>query len=478
VLNLDRNLTTVHRVNIKTHLPPIQYYKFHPLGRPLVEQCIQRYGNTPNSEQVAKVVEKVIRQQYPQAFVPNSMLEREMIIDVITDSDVGRDFLIWWSAGKHIYLFSEELTQSFFCKDVDQLPTVILNPPFPAFYFKFGHRTAVETVPGKLRYLDGAYVAKCRGGLAITCTQCSGDGSTGSCGVSFFVDLSNHATVGQALTAGLQAQADEGTSKRSSRSGSANDFWRDTEEQRRVVFEHGLPIARDATKLIANGLAFIVSQKELITEDWLGAPDKMIKKFERSVTPSEQQRNLSKLWHQNFAKVYLCQTGRADADRLSASMASSSPDRGLQPGEWFAIGQVFCGPFCFDDPHSGTPSAKKYGVNVGVQSLAAMDVAAQRALHARPVPKTPSPFTATEVLEFIGEVFQKHGNPTKGILISKSVWQSSNEMLVEDVIAERAKALEQLDIQIDPMPQKDKDEIRRHLVELGFQVLFDESDLP
>lgn len=463
---------------MKTHLPPVQYYVLHPIGRALVEECLKRYGNTPTHRQIAIVVENVIRQRYPHAFTPNSMLDRETVIDIMTDSQIGRDYLDWWSAGSHIFLFSDALVRNVLSRNVDAMPTSLLTPEFRVFYLKFGQRTAIETVPGKLRYLDGAYVSQYRGGLAVTCTQCSEDGTTGGCGTSFFVDLGACATVGEALALGLKEQEADLAEGGGPESGTARDFRRDTKAQRRAVFEHGLPIAREATKLIANGLAFVRSEKELISEDWLGAPVAMLKKLERSLTPKEHQRNLSKLWHQGFAKVYFCSTGGFRGATFNTCAPGSETNPLVKPGDWFVIGQILQGPFWFDDPHSGTPCATKFGVNVGVQALAVIDIANQRQLHARPVQKTPSPFTASEVLEFIGEVLQKHGHPKKGILISKSVWQSSNEMLMEDGIEERARILEQLDIQIDPMAQKDKDEIAVRLTQLRLQVLFDEANLP
>ena len=113
-------------------------------------------------------------------------------------------------------------------------------------------------------------------------------------------------TVGEALEHGLEEQADDLVKDHDPAIGTANDFYRDTAGQRRMVFEHGLPIARKTTKLIINCLAYILFERDDIKEDWLGAPESMLAKLNRSASPKETNRNLSKLWHRGFIKVQLC----------------------------------------------------------------------------------------------------------------------------------------------------------------------------
>jgi hypothetical protein len=149
----------------------------------------------------------------------------------------------------------------------------------------------------------------------------------------------------------------------------------------------------------------------------------------------------------------------------------------MKAGDSFALGQLFVGPYYYDDPKSGTPCATKFGVNVGVQALAALDVASQYALHGRPVEKTPSPFTADEILTFLREVFDRHGLPSVGVLLSSSVWQSSAEMLLDDEVSQRAARLPDMDIEIGPMDAREKDKVVASLRQLGLRVEFDEDRL-
>jgi hypothetical protein len=173
-------------------------------------------------------------------------------------------------------------------------------------YFKFGHHTNIQTLAEPLRFLDGAYISAYHGGLTVNCTQCSADTETGSCRASFFIDLAHCDDIGDALQRGLKQQAEGIHKQQDPRLGTMIDFFRDTEAQCRMVFEHNLPVAREATKLIVNSLGYVLFEKDNIQDSWLNAPASMLAKLERSRTPKEKQRNESKLWGQGFTKVHLC----------------------------------------------------------------------------------------------------------------------------------------------------------------------------
>lgn len=157
-------------------------------------------------------------------------------------------------------------------------------------------------------------------------------------------------------------------------------------------------------------------------------------------------------------------------------MTSNASDQ-IKVGDWFAVGQIFMGPYCFDDPKSGTPSAVEFGVNMGVQALAAMDAVSQSPLHGRPFEKTPSPFTALEIMAFLHEVFERHGLPRIGVLISSSVWKSSHEMLLDDTISQRAAMLADFEIEIGPMDVTEKEKITLSLKQIGLKTEFDDDNL-
>jgi hypothetical protein len=158
-------------------------------------------------------------------------------------------------------------------------------------------------------------------------------------------------------------------------------------------------------------------------------------------------------------------------------MMKSNNAKEIKAGDWFAIGQLFSEPYCYDDPKSGTPSAENFGLNIGLQSLAALDVASQFVLHGRPFEKTPSPYNASEIVGFLKEVFGLHGKPRVGILLSRSVWQSSAEMLLDDHVGERADCLRKLEIEFGPMNILEKDKVAAWLAKQGIRLEFDENKL-
>jgi hypothetical protein len=232
---------------MKTHLPPVQYARFNAFGKDCVDYCVERFGNTPTHEQIRVVVEAVVRRHYPQLHPPGAMGDQETVMNLMSDTESARDYLDWWSAGKNIFLFSEDLVSAFLRTDVEEVPTKLLKSPYRVLYFKFGHHTPIQTVPGnKDRFLDGAYVSSYHGGLTVTCSQCSADGEIGSTGASFFIDLAHCEDIGDALARGLKQQSDDIQHPYDPKLGTANDFLQDTEGSRRAVFEHYLPIAREA----------------------------------------------------------------------------------------------------------------------------------------------------------------------------------------------------------------------------------------
>lgn len=145
-------------------------------------------------------------------------------------------------------------------------------------------------------------------------------------------------------------------------------------------------------------------------------------------------------------------------------------------GDWIALGQIFTDPFWFDQPIGGDPSYTSQGAGMGIQVLAAMDAGTQKFLHAAPIPKTPSYFTANEIIAFLQATFARTGGkPRNGILLSPSVWQSSQEMLLNEETGTRAEMLQSMDVEIAPMPQAEKDRIVELLRTLNLDVAFEDE---
>ena len=291
---------------MRTHLPPLQYYRFNKLCREVVDEYVRQHGNAIPTEQTANIIMGILKRHFPTS----GWIDKEQAVEMMSEGATIRDYLAWWCYGKNIFVFTPELVEAFGRTDVEDIPTNILRPPFPAFYLKFGHRTEIKTVPNSDRFLDGAYIYEWRNGLTVNYTQCSSDHQIGSIGLSFYLDLSKSETVGAALSSGIKVtdEIDREETEKAKQFGTAYDLRRDTEQERQALQEYGIPIFREVTKLVINCLAFILFEKDSVKEDWMGAPASMVEKLEKSSTPKEQLRNTSKLLAQGFTKIHLCDT--------------------------------------------------------------------------------------------------------------------------------------------------------------------------
>jgi hypothetical protein len=154
-------------------------------------------------------------------------------------------------------------------------------------------------------------------------------------------------------------------------------------------------------------------------------------------------------------------------------MDKTSP-REIRARDWFAVGQIF-GPYYFDNPKSSDPCAQNFGVSVGIQTLAAMDVATQKILQVEALPRVPGALMADELLRFLKKIFDKQGKPKIGVLFSGSVWMSSQEMLFDPNVAARAEYLQKVDIQLGPMADGEKSKLVENLTIRKMRVVFDEE---
>ena len=107
----------------------------------------------------------------PQWFQPGGWIDKETTTQMMSDVEAARDYLDWWSAGKNIFLFSEDLVQAFLRTDVEDVPTKLFQSPYRVMYFKFGHRTQIQTLFDPVRFLDGAYISAYHGGLTVNYTS-------------------------------------------------------------------------------------------------------------------------------------------------------------------------------------------------------------------------------------------------------------------------------------------------------------------
>lgn len=90
--------------------------------------------------------------------------------------------------------------------------------------------------------------------------------------------------------------------------------------------------------------------------------------------------------------------------------------------------------------------------------------------------KIPSPFTALEIMEFLQPVFQNHGLPRVGIVISKSVWLSSHEITRDPDLRPQSKPLRDYGIKFTAMAESEKFDLSNTISALGLKADFDTPD--
>ncbi len=293
---------------MKTHLPPVNYYRYVPMVRDFIETCITRFGDKLPSDpaRVLPQVKEVFARYHP--FMDAPEFSRDQVATLISDSDCLKTFYRWWASGRNIFVFTNEVVQAFMQTDVDDVPSDIIKLPYECCFFKFGTVTDISTIEGQDRYLDGAYLyTNPLGGIGIEITQCSKNCEQGGIGRAFYLDLSHTKTVGEALAVGLRDMRDHAREQETdSALGDMAKFFSDMSEQRRDIFESGLPLYKVITRLVVNCIAFLNFEKDDVTDDYLGAPKSMVNKLERSETIKEKRRNISKLLGIGFSKVKLC----------------------------------------------------------------------------------------------------------------------------------------------------------------------------
>jgi len=79
-------------------------------------------------------------------------------------------------------------------------------------------------------------------------------------------------------------------------------------------------------------------------------------------------------------------------------------------------------------------------------------------------------------MNFLNATFDRVGGlPRIGILLSPSVWKSSQEMLLDEQTDQRGEILQKMEIEIAPMLQKEKDLIVESLRRLKLVVAFEDE---
>ena len=122
------------------------------------------------------------------------------------------------------------------------------------------------------------------------------------------------------------------------------------------------------------------------------------------------------------------------------------PDSGFFVYDWYAMGCTF-----FDQPVH-----KDGELLLGVRSLATIDLASYYIMHATHQAKSASPVTSQEIIDHFTALFAKHRPPRIGIVISHSVWVSSQTFFTDPDLISRSDVIEDLELSFSEMDDTDK----------------------
>lgn len=272
---------------------------------------------------------KVIADAWLQ-FFGREYISKEEAITMRTDCQILMMLLRWHTSGRNCFVFTQELVEEFIAKEsnAEDIPVAVLNLPYDHFYLKFGKHSGIRAIAGMDRWVDGCYLERTPNGVYVTYTQIADDESTGSTGAGFLFRFDSADTVGEALQSGLEFEEETRGHERDIADdvgGDAPRLYRDCQPDAEAVREQRDIVAPQVARLVANCLAYILFVPADVEGTFIGAPDKMVAKFNRSTTEKEKSRNKSKLESNGFSYVKL--VGRKMSEQMREVLSSGGSVR-------------------------------------------------------------------------------------------------------------------------------------------------------
>jgi hypothetical protein len=136
--------------------------------------------------------------------------------------------------------------------------------------------------------------------------------------------------------------------------------------------------------------------------------------------------------------------------------------------DWYVCGSMFY------------PGGVQAGADIiyGVRTLAVMDFATQYIMAHKVIADAPRPVTAPELIGLFQDAFQHAGrNPRIGIIVSCSVWYSSDQLAQDPDTADRGEFFVENDISFAAMSDSEKSKLSAWGKGLGIRVLFDANEM-
>jgi hypothetical protein len=306
-------------------LQPYQTIRGNAFYKAIVDSYSRVNGTRPPDAEDAQVIAGAWLEFFGREYI-----SKEEAITMRTDCQILMMLLRWHAGGRNCFVFTQELVEEFIAKDsnAEDIPVDVLKLPYDYFYLKFGKHSGIRAIAGRDRWVDGCYLEKTPNGVYVTYTQIADDESTGSTGAHFLFRLDSADTVGEALQSGLEFEEvhkDQERDIAEEVGGDAPRLYRDCQPDAEAVREQRNIVAPQVARLVANCLAYILFVPEDVEGTFIGAPEKLVAKLNRTTTDKDKKKNKSKLEANGFSYVKL--VGRRMAEQLREALAAGGSVR-------------------------------------------------------------------------------------------------------------------------------------------------------
>ncbi len=144
-----------------------------------------------------------------------------------------------------------------------------------------------------------------------------------------------------------------------------------------------------------------------------------------------------------------------------------NPEIGLRVRDWYAIGSAFL----------PQPIQHNDGVIVAARNLLCSDVASYFMMDFEIVARQTDATQAGDIIPMLERVFDKYGKPTHGVIVSHSVWVSSDEMASDEDMVDRGADLQSVGVSFDAMSETEKRKLEQWIIAQGVRCEFDANNV-
>jgi hypothetical protein len=145
-----------------------------------------------------------------------------------------------------------------------------------------------------------------------------------------------------------------------------------------------------------------------------------------AIPPSlRQQMHVTPAVHDKFRGPRTYQLNAITTLRGDFETLADGTRRTIEPGDWWVFDDMSVNfPFWFASPFGTSKLAQRHQVDLGRQTLCAMDVASGKWLGVEVVGRPRDAYRAEDILRFCRKLFTDYGLPRRGLRLERGVWKS------------------------------------------------------